>query len=181
MNDQRTNTSNFGECVSIYAPGGLILTEGHLGTPSTRSGTSFAAPHVAGVIALFLSNNKAAKGAETAWRAFNRYFAMTELEIPLSDEADAVRKREAKAKREAEMKAIPDLGKAIADAVAVMDFDKAKKLKAEETRRKTEEIKGKNQALEAELKPIKDAIRDELQSLGYVVETSKEGTRIRRG
>jgi cysteinyl-tRNA synthetase len=26
-----------------------------------------------------------------------------------------------------------------------------------------------------------DAIRDELQSLGYVVETSKEGTRIRRG
>ena len=67
MNDQRTNTSNFGECVSIYAPGGLIVTEGHLGTPSTRSGTSMAAPHVAGVIALFLSNNKAARGAETAW------------------------------------------------------------------------------------------------------------------
>jgi subtilisin family serine protease len=67
MNDQRTNTSNFGECVSIFAPGGLIATEGHLGTPSTRSGTSFAAPHVAGVIALFLSNNRAAKGAETAW------------------------------------------------------------------------------------------------------------------
>jgi hypothetical protein len=103
------------------------------------------------------------KGAETAGRAFNRYFAMTNLEIPLSNEADAVRKREAKAKKEAEMKAIPDLGKAIADAVAVMDFDKAKKLKAEETRRKTEEVKGKNQALEAELKPIKDAIRDELK------------------
>ena len=28
---------------------------------------------------------------------------------------------------------------------------------------------------------VADAIRDELQSLGYVVETSKEGTRIRRG
>jgi hypothetical protein len=103
------------------------------------------------------------KGAETAGRAWNRYFAMTDLTIPLSDEPDAIRKREAKAKREAEMQAIPDLGKAIADAVAVMDFDKAKKLKSEETRRKTEEVKGKNQALEAELKPIKDAIRDELK------------------
>jgi subtilisin family serine protease len=67
MNDQRTNNSNFGECVSIFAPGGLIVTEGHLGTPSTRSGTSFAAPHVAGVIALFLSNNRSARGAETVW------------------------------------------------------------------------------------------------------------------
>jgi hypothetical protein len=103
------------------------------------------------------------KGAETAGRAFNRYFAMTDLTIPESDEPDAVRKREAKAKREAEMKAIPDLKKAIDEAVAVMDFDKAKKLKAEETRRKTEEVKGKNQALEAELKPIKDSIRDELK------------------
>lgn len=65
MNDQRTNTSNFGECVSMYAPGGLILTEGHRGTPSTRSGTSMAAPHVAGAIALFLSNNRSARGAET--------------------------------------------------------------------------------------------------------------------
>ena len=26
MNDQRTNTSNFGECLSMYAPGGLIIT-----------------------------------------------------------------------------------------------------------------------------------------------------------
>jgi uncharacterized protein YjcR len=88
---------------------------------------------------------------------------MTDLDVPLADTPDAIRKREAKAKREAEMQAIPDLGKAIQDAVAVMDFDKAKKLKAEETRRKTEEIKGKNQAIEAELKPIKEAIRDELK------------------
>jgi hypothetical protein len=100
---------------------------------------------------------------DSAERAFNRYFKMTDLDVPLADTPDAIRKREAKAKREAEMQAIPDLGKAIQDAVAVMDFDKAKKLKAEETRRKTEEIKGKNQAIEAELKPIKEAIRDELK------------------
>lgn len=103
------------------------------------------------------------KGAKSAERAFNRYFAMTDLEIPKSDDPDAVRKREAKEKREAEMKAIPDLNKAIADAVALMDFDRAKKLKAEETRRKTAEVADKNKALEAELKPIKDAIRDELK------------------
>jgi cysteinyl-tRNA synthetase len=28
---------------------------------------------------------------------------------------------------------------------------------------------------------VADALRNELQSLGYVVETSKEGTRVRRG
>jgi subtilisin family serine protease len=67
MNDQRTNTSNFGECVSIYAPGGLVVTEGHKGTPSSRSGTSFAAPHVAGALALYLAANKSVRPTEAAW------------------------------------------------------------------------------------------------------------------
>jgi subtilisin family serine protease len=67
MNDQRTNTSNFGECVSMYAPGGLITTEGTNGLPSTRSGTSFSAPHVAGAIALYLSNKSGVGPAETIW------------------------------------------------------------------------------------------------------------------
>jgi subtilisin family serine protease len=57
MNDQRTNTSNFGECVSIFAPGGLVPSEGVRGVPSTRSGTSMAAAHATGVVALYLANN----------------------------------------------------------------------------------------------------------------------------
>lgn len=64
QNDFRTNISNFGECVSIFAPGGSITTEGVNGLPSTRTGTSFAAPHVTGAIALYLSKNPTAKPAE---------------------------------------------------------------------------------------------------------------------
>jgi cysteinyl-tRNA synthetase len=47
------------------------------------------------------------------------------------------------------------------------------------------EIVAKGEALDAARKAkdfaTADALRDELQSLGYVVETSKDGTRIRRG
>jgi hypothetical protein len=100
---------------------------------------------------------------DSAERAFNRYFAMTGLDVPQSDDADAVRKREAKAKRDAEMQAIPDLAKAIDDAVKVMDFDKAKKLQAEEKRRKMQAVKDAGKALDAELDPIKQSIRDELK------------------
>jgi len=57
MNDNRANDSNFGECVSMFAPGGLITSEGVGGVPSTRSGTSMATAHTTGVIALYLSNN----------------------------------------------------------------------------------------------------------------------------
>jgi subtilisin family serine protease len=64
QNDNRTNTSNFGECVSIFAPGGLITTEGVNGLPTTRSGTSMSSPHVAGAIALYLSKFPTAKPAE---------------------------------------------------------------------------------------------------------------------
>lgn len=66
MNDYRTNNSNFGECVSIFAPGGLITTEGVNGAPVTRSGTSLAAAHVTGVIALYLSTNPSATPPQVA-------------------------------------------------------------------------------------------------------------------
>ncbi len=64
QNDQRTNNSNFGECVSIFAPGGLITTEGVNGLPTTRTGTSFSAPHATGAIALYLSKFPTARPAE---------------------------------------------------------------------------------------------------------------------
>jgi serine protease len=67
MNDYRTNTSNFGECVSIFAPGGLITSEGTKGAPVTRSGTSMAAAHVSGVAALHFSINNKAQPNEIVW------------------------------------------------------------------------------------------------------------------
>jgi hypothetical protein len=100
---------------------------------------------------------------DSAERAFNRYFGMTGLDIPQSDDADAVRKREAKEKAKAEMVKIADLDKAISDAVAVMDFDTAKKLQAEEKRRKMQAVKDAGKALEDELNPIKQSIRDEVK------------------
>jgi subtilisin family serine protease len=67
-NDQRTNTSAFGDCVDIFAPGGLINSEDWQ-RPSafkTMTGTSMASPHVAGVAALYLEKNPTAKPAEVA-------------------------------------------------------------------------------------------------------------------
>ena len=56
-NDERANFSNWGKCVNILAPGNKIKSTSDAGPTEFefQSGTSQAAPHVAGVIANFLS------------------------------------------------------------------------------------------------------------------------------
>lgn len=61
-NDQRSSFSNFGSCVNIFGPGSSIRSTWHTSNTATNtiSGTSMAAPHVAGVAALWLANNPGA-------------------------------------------------------------------------------------------------------------------------
>ncbi len=62
--DARSSFSNFGTCLDIYAPGSSITSAWSNGGTRTISGTSMAAPHVAGVAALYLANNPNATPAQ---------------------------------------------------------------------------------------------------------------------
>jgi len=57
--DTRAAFSNFGVCVDIFAPGNAITSAwiGSISATNTISGTSMAAPHVAGVVALHLGHD----------------------------------------------------------------------------------------------------------------------------
>ncbi|WP_018680496.1 S8 family serine peptidase [Actinokineospora enzanensis] len=64
--DERASFSNIGTCVDIFAPGDWITsaTKGYPDASETLSGTSMAAPHVAGAAALLLAVDPATTPAQ---------------------------------------------------------------------------------------------------------------------
>ncbi|MER5310187.1 S8 family serine peptidase [Streptomyces sp. NPDC002773] len=71
--DARSSFSNYGAVVDIFAPGSSITSAWNTGDTATNSisGTSMAAPHVAGAAALYLGNNPTATPAQVGTALVN--------------------------------------------------------------------------------------------------------------
>jgi subtilisin family serine protease len=64
--DKRTSWSNWGDCLDLFAPGSNITSAWLKNGTETISGTSMAAPHVAGAAALLLEQDSGLTPADVA-------------------------------------------------------------------------------------------------------------------
>ncbi|WP_053632193.1 S8 family peptidase [Streptomyces sp. H021] len=64
--DEESSFTNYGSCVSIYAPGVDITAASATGGGAVRTGTQMAAAHTAGVAALYKGNNPNATPSDIA-------------------------------------------------------------------------------------------------------------------
>ena len=98
-------------------------------------------------------------------KQFERYFGMTGLTVPLSDDPKSVAKREKDQKEAKRLEAIPNIETAKADAAARGDFEEAIRLKKEGLRRQNVANKDELEKLadkKSQLaKIVKDSIDEE--------------------
>jgi subtilisin family serine protease len=83
--DLRPSYSNQGPCVDVFAPGSGITSVANWDDVSARSmsGTSMAAPHVAGVAALYLETHPTASAATVAQQIQNAATSGVITNIPV--------------------------------------------------------------------------------------------------
>lgn len=77
--DQRATFSNYGRCVDVFAPGVSIKSTWKEGGYRTADGTSMASPHVAGVLAIMLSENSRYRTVDKGVEFFKTLFSRNRL------------------------------------------------------------------------------------------------------